>query len=96
MSPKLKRGRTIGDKLSRFRKIIRATGACRFYHNGDGAGLVWRWWHPVAWIWAPFSFLLLCVVAGVPEAIRCRHEIGFGMDPYFIKHPDKLIWESDE
>ena len=93
---KIKQNRTIKDKLTPFGKCLRTTGACRFYHNGDGAGFVWKWWHPVAWVLAPILFVILCILEGVPEAIKSRRDIGFKMDPYFIKNPDRLIWEEDE
>ena len=77
-------------------KIIRLSGAARFYHDGDSAGFVWRWWHPFTWVLAPFTFTYMVLAVGVPEAIRYRHEGGFGMKPYFLHNPEKLIWESDE
>jgi hypothetical protein len=88
-----KRGRSMRDKLAPIGRVIHATGAARFYHDGDGAGFVWRAWHPLAWLCAPILFGAHCVVAGVPDTVRNRHDVGFGMKPWFRLHPERLEWE---
>ncbi|GHC61731.1 hypothetical protein [Limoniibacter endophyticus] len=81
------------DKLKMVGRVIRASGAARFYHDGDGAGFVWRWWSPVAWVLAPLSFIVACLAIGIPDAWRDRHDFGFGMKPWFIQNPDRLFWD---
>lgn len=88
----MKQGKSMHDKLTPIGKIIYMVRVARFYHNGDGAGFIWRWWHPLSWILAPIGFIVACVIVGVPEAWRNRHEFGFCMDPWFVRNPDKLEW----
>ena len=88
-----KRNVPIKDKLAPVGRLIRATGAARFYHDGDGAGFVWRAWHPLAWVGAPLLLVVHCIVAGVPDTIRNRHDVGVGMKPWFRDHPERLEWE---
>lgn len=84
----------IPAKLTPIGKALRASRAARFYHNGDGAGFVWRWWHPVTWVFAPLTFIVACFLEGAPAAWQNRHEVGFGMDPWFRDHPERLEWDS--
>lgn len=86
--------RPMGSKLKGFGRFIRTVRAARFYHNGDGAGLVWNWWHPLAWLFAPLSVIISIVAIGAPETWRYRHDIGIGMNPYFKKHPERLVWDA--
>lgn len=87
-----KRGRTIDDKLTPLGRIVRRSRAARWYHDGDGAGFVWRWWHPITWIAAPSLLLASGLIYGFPEAWRSRHEVGLGMKPWFLQNPDRLTW----
>lgn len=64
----------------------------RVYRNGDGFGFVWRWWNPISWLFAPVLFAISSVLEGVPHTWEDRHNIGIGMDPYFIDHPEQLEW----
>lgn len=90
----VKRGKSMSEKLSPIGRLIRLCGAARFYHNGDGAGFVWRWWHPLSWVGAPLLLLLLCVTEGAPSAWRWRQDVGLRLEPWFVLHPEKLEWES--
>lgn len=83
----------MSKKLKGFGRFVWRMKAARFYHNGDGAGLIWNWWNPIAWPLAACAFIASCVFEGVPATWRNKHDIGFGMDPWFIKNPDKLEWE---
>jgi len=64
----------------------------RVYRNGDGFGFVWRWWNPVSWLFAPLLFALSAFFEGVPYTWKTKYNVGFGIDPYFIKHPEQLEW----
>lgn len=88
-----KRNKRMRDKLAPLGVIIWLTGAARFYHDGDGAGFVWRWWHPLAWLSAPIFFMLFCAASGVPSAWLNRHEAGFCVSPWFRENPSRLDWE---
>jgi len=88
------RGVPMRQKVKFTAKALAAIGAARFYHNGDGAGFVWRWWHPASWVLAPLAFVVSCIIQGAPDAWDSRHDIGFGMNPWFIANPDKLEWEQ--
>jgi len=83
----------MNDKLAPVGRLIRAVGAARFYHDGDAAGFVWRWWHPLSWVCAPLMFLALCVADGVPSAWKWREDAGLRMSRWFTLHPEKLEWE---
>ena len=83
----------IREKLSPVGLALYATGASRFYHDGDTAGFVWRWWHPLSWIAAPTLLVISAFMFGVPAAWRDRHLIGLRMNPWFVQHPDRLQWE---
>lgn len=71
-------------------KIIIWLRIARFYKNGNG--FVWNWFNPLSWIIAPIFFLTNVLLEGIIDTWKYRYEIGFGMDPYFKKHPDKLMW----
>jgi len=64
----------------------------RVYRDGDGHGFMWRWWNPLVWIAAPLAFAFVCLMQGIPEAIKYKHVAGFGMKPWFIDHPERLEW----
>lgn len=64
----------------------------RVYRDGDGFGFVWRWWNPLAWIAAPLAFIVGVLVQGVPETLRYKHNLGFGMNPWFVENPERLEW----
>ena len=78
--------------LRPFAKLLWKARVIRCYCDGDGAGFVWRWWHPVTWILAPATFILGILLVGIPETWRDKHDIGFGMKPWFVANPDRLIW----
>lgn len=72
--------------------ILYFSKAMRFFKDGDGLGVLWRWWHPLTWLLAPLIFLLSCVMVGVPEAYKNRHEIGFGLSSFWKENKDKIEW----
>lgn len=76
---------TLG-KLFAYLRVIRV------YRDGDTYGFVWRWWNPIAWFFAPIAMLLMAFFEGVPYTIANKHEVGFGIGPYFIRNPDQLEW----
>lgn len=63
-----------------------------FYKNGSGFGFIWNWWNPISWFSFPIIFLTSCVLHGTIETWKYRHNIGLGIDPFFKKHPEKLVW----
>lgn len=79
-------------RMTPFGRFVRFTRAARFYRNGDGAGLLWHWWHPLAWVAAPLLFAASVGLAGAPETWRNRHELGLRMNPWFVEHPERLEW----
>lgn len=78
--------------LSPLGKALKAARVIRIYKDGDARGFVWRWWNPLSWIIAPLSFAFVCAMQGIPETIRYKHDVGFGMKPWFIEHPNRLEW----
>lgn len=80
------------SKVSLFGKIMYYTGSIRYYYNGDGLGMVWRYWHPLAWVFIPVLFILLGFLEGFPRTWERKSDMGIGLDPYFEKNPEKLEW----
>ena len=78
--------------MNPFGKLLMMLYIVRVYRNGDGFSFVWRFWNPLSWVLAPIAFLGCAYSEGVPYTLEYKHEIGFGIDPYFIKHPEQLEW----
>lgn len=64
----------------------------RIYKNGDTHGFVWRYWHPLVWVALPLLFVANALCYGIPETWKNKHELGVGMNPWFVKHPERLEW----
>lgn len=77
------------NKLGRTLKWIRVI---RVYKDGDGFGFVWRWWNPLTWLLAPGFVWFAVLMQGIPETLRAPHDIGFGIKPWFIEHPERFEW----
>jgi hypothetical protein len=75
-----------------FGKVIVWLHVCKFYKNGSGVGFVWNWLNPLSWIIALIIFLTNVFLFGMLETWKYRHEVGIGIDPFFEKHPEKLVW----
>lgn len=73
-------------------KVIVWLHVCKFYKNGSGVGFVWNWFNPLSWIIAPIIFLTNVFLFGILETWKYRHEVGIGINPFFEKHPEKLVW----
>ena len=73
-------------------RLLKATRAIRVYKDGDGHGFVWRWWNPVAWVFVPLVIIGSVLMQGIPDTMKYKHDLGLGMKPWFIEHPEKLEW----
>lgn len=73
-------------------KFLKATYMIRVYKDGGGHGFIWRWWNPLVWVFAPLCFVGAVLAQGIPETLKYPHEIGFGVKPWFIEHPERLEW----
>lgn len=73
-------------------RTLKALRMIRTYRDGSGFGFVWRWWNPLTWVATPLVVVLSIIMQGVPETWKYKHDIGFGMKPWFIKHPEQLEW----
>lgn len=85
----------MGDHIAGLRgfgRLLWALRAIRLYEDGSATGVLWNWWHPLTWIIVPLLVVFSVLAQGVPETIRYSHEIGLGMSPYFIEHPERLKW----
>lgn len=78
--------------VNKFGIFLKTIFAIRVYKDGDAHGFVWRLWNPATWILAPCTIMLSILMQGIPETFRDMHELGFGMKPWFIKHPERLEW----
>lgn len=76
-------------------KILFYLCVIRVYKNGDGFGFVWRWWNPASWILMPLVFIGSAYFEGVPFTLEYKYNIGIGLDPYFVKHPEQLEWINE-
>ena len=75
--------------LARFLKLARVI---RIYRDGDGHGFVWRWWNPLTWLIAPLAIAFVILMQGIPQTITNKHDVGVGMKPWFVEHPERLEW----
>lgn len=80
------------NQLSFLGKIFFYTKAAKFYKNGDALSFVWCWWNPLSWVFAVIFFLLSVLLDGISDTWRYRHELGFCVDPFFVKSGKKIEW----
>lgn len=78
--------------MTRLGRTFLALRMIRVYKNGDTQGFMWRYWNPLVWIAAPLLLIANVLAYGIPETYKNRHEIGIGMNPWFVKHPERLEW----
>jgi hypothetical protein len=80
------------NRMRPLAKFLYHTKAAKFYYNGDTLGFVWRFWHPLTWIFLPLLTTLYVLIVGVPQAYKDKDDIGIGINSYFKQHPDQLQW----
>ncbi len=73
-------------------RTLKALRMIRVYKDGSGHGFIWRWWNPLSWVMAPACFIFVVLMQGLPETLKYKHDVGFGMKPWFIENPDRLEW----
>lgn len=73
-------------------RIILWSRMLKFYKDGSVFGFVWNWFNPLSWIFSPIMFLTGIFLYGMLETWKYRYQLGFGMNPYFKEHPEKLVW----
>lgn len=73
-------------------RFLAKTGSAKIYANGDSVGFVWRWWHPLSWVFAPTAIIISILMQGIPETLVDRHHLGFGLSPWLKANPDQLHW----
>jgi len=78
--------------MSKFGQVLKRLWLIRVYRDGDGHGFVWRWWNPLVWVVAPMAIGFVILMHGIPETFRRKHEVGIGMKPWFLQHPERLEW----
>lgn len=86
----------IKDRLTPLGKFLRVSGVAKFYHNGDGASFIWRWWHPLSWIFVPIVFLLYGFFEGFPTAWMEREDLGIGYPKWAKDDPSSIVWDGQE
>lgn len=79
-------------ELTWFGKLCCTLYMVNVYKDGDTYGFTWRWWNPLSWVAALGCFVLMVLVQGWPETMKYKHEIGFGLSPYFKENPEELVW----
>jgi hypothetical protein len=68
-------------------RILKVTGCCRVYRDGDGAQMVFRWWHPVSWlVW--LALLPVCGLVGD----KIGDHVPFRLSPYWRERRDRIEW----
>jgi hypothetical protein len=80
------------NRMRPLAKFLYYTRAARFYYNGDTLGFVWRYWHPISWIFLPLLVILYAAIVGIPQAYKDKDGLGIDINSYFKKHPDRLQW----
>ncbi|AGR47960.1 hypothetical protein PHIM7_245 [Sinorhizobium phage phiM7] len=55
---------------------------------------VWNWWNPLAWIAAPFLFILSIVLQGAIDTWEYRHDLGFRIHPFYTDNNKEIEWVS--
>lgn len=79
-------------------KFLYYTGTARVYADVQGPGiapeLVFRWWHPFAWITVLLSLLAVFFIHGKKGVCELFAEgsIQFRVSSYYREHPDELEW----
>lgn len=74
------------NKSLRLAKFLYYTGTTKIYHNGDGLGFIWRWYHPLTWVLAPLFILITILLYGFLKSWNRRENLGLRIDPYFTKN----------
>lgn len=67
--------------------VLLLTGTARIYDNGDGLGILFRWWHPLAWVMF-ISFIPVCAIIGE----KIVEVVPFRVDKWHRENPEKLQW----
>lgn len=80
------------NRINFFGKVLYSLKSVRFYQNGDGVGFVWIYWNPISWIMIPVFLIIHVLMVGIPDTKQNIHECGITLNPYFKKHPEKLVW----
>ncbi len=73
-------------------KLIDALGAMRWFKDGHSASFVWRWYHPLSWIFGPLLFVLNIFSEGFPKTWKYRHDLGFGLSPFWQARKKDILW----
>lgn len=69
-------------------KALYYLGVVRFYKDGDGHGVVFRWWHPLTWI----AFILMIFVCAFVSEATVQETIPLRVSKYFRENPKLLKW----
>lgn len=62
------------------------------YKSGkEIGGVVWKWKNPLSWVVAPLVFLVAAWFNGYTEAVKNKHNLGFGLPPYWEARKEHLV-----
>ena len=62
-------------------------GMVRFYRDGTGYSILFRWWHPLSWIvW--IVTIQICGIVGE----EVNRAIPFRLSPYWREHKKEIEW----
>lgn len=71
-------------------KVMYYLGIFKVYHNGDGYGVIGRYWNPLFWLQFIVLFFISTLLSGAIETWKEKHDLGLGIDPWFKEHPEEL------
>lgn len=59
------------------------------HYSGE---FIFNWWHPLAWVMIPVTFILSILIEGLPRTLEDMHHLGFKMNPWFAKNGKEIEW----
>lgn len=77
----------VRSKLYPIGWVFYILGVTRYHDDGDGVTAIFRWWHPLTWI---FAILMIIPCAVVGEKIS--NLIPLRESEYFRRNPERLNW----
>ena len=74
-------------RIKPFGLVLWYLGVVKLFKNGDGVGVIWRWWHPITWIHF-IIFIPICAFLGekITEVIPLR------LDGYWREKKINIEW----
>lgn len=69
-------------------KILKYSGAARFFKDGDGVSFVFRWYHPLSWL----LMIIFFPICAFTEDAKIQDTIPFVLNDYWQRHRSNIQW----